>query len=73
MLAEAFERLVGMPGWPGAPGALAEVQRLTGLVEGRGACHHPDGTVRLARSALQTFAEDVAAHRAGACTARSSR
>jgi NADH:ubiquinone oxidoreductase subunit F (NADH-binding) len=72
-LAEAFERMVGMPGWPGAPGALVEVQRLTGLVEGRGACHHPDGTVRLARSALQTFAHDIAAHRAGGCAARSSR
>ena len=32
---------------------------------GRGACHHPDGAVRLVRSALAVFGEDVAAHAAG--------
>ena len=73
VLAETFARLVGRPGTPAAPGALSEVQRMSGLVEGRGACHHPDGTVRLARSALQTFSSDIAAHRAGSCTARSPR
>lgn len=34
-------------------------------IEGRGACHHPDGAVRLVRSALGVFADDVAAHAAG--------
>ena len=34
-------------------------------VAGRGACHHPDGAVRLVRSALAVFGEDVAAHAAG--------
>jgi NADH:ubiquinone oxidoreductase subunit F (NADH-binding) len=72
-LAENFASLVGKPGMPGAPGAVLAVQRMAGLVEGRGACNHPDGTVRLARSALQTFATDIAAHRAGGCTAGSSR
>ncbi|MDE3086279.1 MAG: hypothetical protein KGJ77_05875, partial [Acidobacteriota bacterium] len=33
-----------------------------GLVEGRGACRLPDGAVRLVRSALAAFADDVAAH-----------
>lgn len=33
-------------------------------VSGRGACHHPDGAVRALRSALRTFAPDVAAHAA---------
>jgi NADH:ubiquinone oxidoreductase subunit F (NADH-binding) len=72
-LATTFQKMVGMPGSPGAPGAQAEVQRMAGLVEGRGACHHPDGTVRLVRSALVTFTHDIAAHRAGSCTARSPR
>ena len=31
-------------------------------VSGRGACHHPDGAVRLIASALTTFASDVAEH-----------
>ena len=35
------------------------------VVPGRGACRHPDGAVRFVRSALETFAADVAMHRAG--------
>lgn len=48
---------------------LQELHRMLGLVDGRGACRHPDGTVRLARSALDVFADDIAHHRAGRCTA----
>jgi NADH:ubiquinone oxidoreductase subunit F (NADH-binding) len=53
----------------GAPhrGLPDDVERLSRLVEGRGACHHPDGTVRLVRSALQTFADEVELHLAGRC------
>ena len=47
---------------------VANVQRWSGLVEGRGACHHPDGTVRLVRSALAVFADEVVAHQRGMCT-----
>jgi NADH:ubiquinone oxidoreductase subunit F (NADH-binding) len=47
----------------------AEVHRLAGLVDGRGACHHPDGSVRMLRSALRTFDFDVQAHLAGWCAA----
>ncbi len=34
-------------------------------VDGRGACRHPDGAVRLVQSALTVFADDVAAHEQG--------
>ncbi len=48
---------------------LQATHQLSGLLEGRGVCHHPDGTVRLVRSALRTFADDVEAHLAGRCLA----
>lgn len=34
-------------------------------VEGRGGCRHPDGAVRLLRSAVKVFGADVARHAAG--------
>jgi len=51
------------------PRALAAIRRWSGLVEGRGACHHPDGTVRFVRSALHVFAEEIDRHEHGQCTA----
>jgi NADH:ubiquinone oxidoreductase subunit F (NADH-binding) len=51
------------------PRALAAIRRWAGLVEGRGACHHPDGTVRFVRSALHVFAEEIDRHQHGRCTA----
>lgn len=52
-----------------APDELASVQRWAGLVTGRGACHHPDGTIRFVASALRVFAAESAAHDRGICTA----
>jgi NADH:ubiquinone oxidoreductase subunit F (NADH-binding) len=52
-----------------APSARGDLARWSKLVERRGACHHPDGTVRFLRSALTVFAEEVALHEAGRCSA----
>ncbi|TPW72979.1 NADH-ubiquinone oxidoreductase-F iron-sulfur binding region domain-containing protein [Schumannella sp. 10F1B-5-1] len=49
------------------PGLTDEIARVGELVAGRGACHHPDGTLRLVASTLREFASDIAAHRAGTC------
>ena len=50
------------------PSLVGELQRLGNLVGGRGACHHPDGALRLVASALETFSDDVKAHLSGSCT-----
>jgi NADH:ubiquinone oxidoreductase subunit F (NADH-binding) len=60
-------------GWAPDPRALENLRRWAGLVEGRGACHHPDGTVRFLRSALQVFAAEARLHLQGHCSAPSAR
>lgn len=50
-----------------APWLGDEVERLAGVVRGRGSCHHPDGTARMVLSTLTVFASDVRAHLAGGC------
>jgi NADH:ubiquinone oxidoreductase subunit F (NADH-binding) len=47
-------------------GRRSDVRRLqlwAEEVDGRGACHHPDGAVRMALTGLVAFADDVEAHR----------
>ncbi len=44
--------------------------RWLGEINGRGACHHPNGAVRFVASALSVFADDVERHRTGRCKAR---
>jgi NADH:ubiquinone oxidoreductase subunit F (NADH-binding) len=55
------------------PQLMADVERWSGLVTGRGACHHPDGTTRFVRSALRVFAAEVDRHRRGRCAATVKR
>ena len=43
---------------------LQRLQRWSADVSGRGACHHPDGAVMFLQSALNTFPEEFAGHRA---------
>ncbi len=69
--------LNGLPALAGAlvavsdgTGAPEEVRRLSALVAGRGACSHPDGTVRLVASMLAAFPEEVTAHAHGECLSR---
>jgi NADH:ubiquinone oxidoreductase subunit F (NADH-binding) len=45
--------------------AVARIERRAGQIEGRGACRHPDGVVRLVRSALAVFADDIRRHATG--------
>lgn len=52
------------------PGLVGWVGQVAALTDGRGACRHPDGTVRLVRSALRVFQDEVALHVAGRCSAR---
>jgi len=50
---------------------LETVRRWAGDIEGRGACKHPDGAVRLVRSALSVFSEELTRHMStGECRGR---
>jgi NADH:ubiquinone oxidoreductase subunit F (NADH-binding) len=71
-IAAALAVLAGLAGRRPDPRVVPDLSRWAGLVEGRGACHHPDGTVRFVRSALRVFAAEVRQHQQGRCSARSS-
>jgi NADH:ubiquinone oxidoreductase subunit F (NADH-binding) len=53
----------------GAGFESARLSRWLEQVDGRGACSHPDGAVRLIRSALRAFRGEVARHADGYCCA----
>jgi NADH:ubiquinone oxidoreductase subunit F (NADH-binding) len=65
--------LAEIAGGRARPQAIADVERWSGLVTGRGACHHPDGTTRFVGSALRTFAAEVDRHQRGRCSAGVTR
>lgn len=44
---------------------VARLRRWAAMVEGRGACHHPDGAAGLVRSAVDTFSADFKSHDRG--------
>jgi NADH:ubiquinone oxidoreductase subunit F (NADH-binding) len=43
-------------------GDLESIERWTGQLPGRGACHHPDGAAGFLQSALRVFADEFALH-----------
>jgi NADH:ubiquinone oxidoreductase subunit F (NADH-binding) len=53
--------------------ARDDLERWAGLVTGRGACHHPDGSVRFIRSALRVFAAEAGLHEQGRCSGTDPR
>ena len=70
-LAVATASLAGGRGGRGAGRQVEQVLQLCDLVEGRGACRHPDGVARFVRTAIEVFGDDVAAHLGGrSCGAR---
>ncbi|MEP6797293.1 MAG: NADH-ubiquinone oxidoreductase-F iron-sulfur binding region domain-containing protein [Lapillicoccus sp.] len=70
-LAGALTRVAGIQGsfddLGAARGARERVEELLGLVNGRGACAHPDGTVRLVRSVFRAVPHEALRHAAGTC------
>jgi len=66
VLATSVEHLAYRP--QSLRGGVAALPTLCGLVEGRGACRHPDGVARFVRTAVDVFADHAELHlRRGPC------
>jgi NADH:ubiquinone oxidoreductase subunit F (NADH-binding) len=55
------------------PRIVERLRTLAGLVDGRGACAHPDGAANLLRSALNRFPAEIDLHLQGRCSAAAAR
>lgn len=68
-LADALARVASLEhrGDLDAVYARERVDDLLGLVDGRGACAHPDGTVRLVRSLFRAVPDEAMRHASGTC------
>jgi NADH:ubiquinone oxidoreductase subunit F (NADH-binding) len=62
-LADMTEALAYQP--TAIRGGIQSIVDLCALIDGRGACRHPDGVTRFVRSALSVFQEDVSIHLRG--------
>ena len=60
VLATSLENLAHRP--RSLHGGVAALSTLCGLVEGRGACAHPDGVARFVRTAVDVFGDHAALH-----------
>ena len=60
VLATSVEHLAYRP--RSLRGGVAALPTLCGLIEGRGACRHPDGVARFVRTAVDVFADHAALH-----------
>ncbi len=60
VLANAVELLAIQPG--ALRKGVSVIPTMCGLVEGRGACRHPDGAARFVRTALRVFESHIALH-----------
>lgn len=61
-LAAIAEGLGKLASCDAPPSVVARLRSWSDQVSGRGACHHPDGALRLLSSALRVFADDVHSH-----------
>ncbi len=69
-LPQLAQQMADLAAGKAGPAELSALRGTAGLVAGRGACSHPDGTVRLIRSALTVFEPDIVLHGHGRCLAR---
>jgi NADH:ubiquinone oxidoreductase subunit F (NADH-binding) len=60
LLANAVELLANQPS--ALRNGISAIPMMCGLVEGRGACRHPDGVARFVRTALRVFEGHISLH-----------